>query len=307
MRKLFVLSLVCTILLHQSPKAQYYFYNDKYYDKAVVVDLGASFGVMNCVTDLGGKKTQGIKKITEGINWKNVKPDFGAYITAMYENKIGLRLSTTFGEIGGADSVLKSTNTSPGSRYEANLSFKSNIYELQLALEIHPLMFMKFGDDKEPPRASPYAVIGVGYYSFDPQARFNGIWYSLQPLHTEGQGFKEYPDRTPYKLNQFNISAGFGLKYEISSIFNARLEVNHRFLSTDYLDDVSTTYIDPSLFANYLPTNMAMVAQRLYNRKGELKTGGSANIGDQRGSPTSNDAYFTVELKLGVTLGRQKR
>jgi len=306
MRKLIVLSLVFAIALHQPLKAQYYFYNDKYYDKDLLIDLGASFGVMNSLTDLGSKKTQGIKNLTEGINWNNARASFGGYIMAMYKNKIGLRLEGTFGEVNGADSVLKTANPVAGSRYESNLSFKSYIADVQLAVEIHPLMFRDYGDE-ETPRMSPYGVIGVGYYAFNPQAQLNGIWYALHPLRTEGQGFSEYPDRKTYKLSQFNIAAGLGLKYEISSQLNARLEVNHRFLFTDYLDDVSTTYVDPTLFRSYLPANLAALAQRLNNRKGELKAGNTANVGDQRGSPNSNDAFFTVQMKIGIIIGRTRR
>ena len=103
-------------------------------------------------------------------------------------------------------------------------------------------------DDEEPPRLSPYVVAGAGVYSFDPQAKLNGQWYSLQPLHLEGQGFAEYPDRKTYQLTQLNLIGGLGLKYEINSLFNARLEFAHRFLFTDYLDDASEIdYIDPTL------------------------------------------------------------
>lgn len=294
MRRLNVLALVSIVLFHQSLKAQYYFYNNKYYDKPVVLDLGASIGVMNSLTDLGK------------LNWKDAKPSFGFYILAMFHDKIGIRLESTFGEVNGADSLLKSKQTISGSRYEANLSFKSKISDFQLALEIHPLMFINY-NEQDPPRFSPYTVIGAGYYSFDPQAKLNGQWYSLQPLRTEGQGFKEYPDHNPYKLSQINITTGIGVKYEINSQFNARLEGNYRFLFTDYLDDVSTTYIDPNLFNSYLPVNVAAIAQQLYNRKGELKPNGVTNIGDQRGSPTSNDSFFTLQLKVGIVIGRIRR
>ena len=305
MRKLMITAVVCGLLFSQSLKAQYYFYNDKYYDNAVVIELGASFGVMNSLTDLGGKKGIG-KNFIKDLNWKNAKPAYGIYVLAMYQNKIGLRLEGTFGEVNGADSILKNVKTTTFGRYERNLSFKSKISDFQLALEIHPLMFKDF-NDQEPPGLSPYGVIGVGYYSFDPKAKLNGQWYSLQPLRTEGQGFREYPNRAPYQLSQLNISAGLGVKYEINSMFNARLEVNHRFLNTDYLDDVSTNYVDPNLFNNYLPANLAAIAQQLSNRKGELNPSDATSIGDQRGDPKDNDAFFTVQLKIGMMLGRQRR
>ena len=307
MKKIMVVALLCLCVLSQPLKAQYYYYNNKYYDNAVVMELGVTGGVMNSLTDLGGKKGIG-KNFIKDLRWKTAKPAFGAYIMATFKDAVGVRLEGTFGQVVGFDSILKNVASSTFGRYERNLSFKSRISEFQLGLEIHPLYFKGyFDDDQEPPRLSPYAVAGVGYYSFDPQAKLNGQWYSLQPLRTEGQGFKEYPDRKPYKLSQVNFSLGLGLKYELSSLFNVRLEVAHRILMTDYLDDVSTDYIDPSLFYAYLPSNQAAIAQKLYNRKGELNPSDVTSIGDQRGDPEDNDSYFTIMLKLGISFGRQRR
>jgi hypothetical protein len=299
---------VLMILIQQFPlKAQnYYYYNSKYYDNALVFEVGGSAGVMNSLTDLGGKKGVG-KKFVKDLRWKTARPSFGFYLAADYQNKIVARLEGTFGQVCGFDSILKSVAASTYGRYERNLSFKSPITEFQLGLEIHPLYFLKYDEDKTPPPISPYGVIGVGYYHFNPQAELNGQWYDLQPLHTEGQGFPEYPDRKVYKLSQINLSAGLGLKYEVSSTVNARLEFVHRFLFTDYLDDVSTDYIDPSLFAKYLPANQAAIAQQLYYRKKELNPGDITNVGDQRGDPTQNDSFFTIQLKVGVVFGRQRR
>jgi hypothetical protein len=306
MRKLMALVLVCALTTTQSLKAQYYYYNDKYYDNAVVLELGGSFGIMNALTDLGGKKGIG-KGFIKDLNMQNTKPCFGIYALAMYKNAIGVRLQATFGHVQSYDSILKDVKTTTYGRYERNLSFKSKITDFQLGIEVHPLFFKEYDDDEDPPKISPYLVAGVGYYSFDPKAYLNGEWYSLQPLHLEGQGFKEYPNVKSYKLSQVNFSAGLGVKYEINSMFNARFEINHRFLTTDYLDDVSGTYIDPSLFYNYLPVNLAAKAQQLYNRKGELNPTDATSVGDQRGDPGDNDSFFTVELKLGFTIGRQHR
>lgn len=305
MKKILILAVLCSLVFRQPLKAQYYFYNDKYYENAVVLELGASFGIMNSLTDLGGKKGIG-KNFIKDLNWENTKLSYGLCVSAMYQNKIGIRLEGTIGSVAGYDSILKPVAATTSGRYERNLSFKSRISDFQLALEIHPLMFNNF-EKKEPPRFSPYGIVGVGFYSFDPKAKLNGQWYSLQPLRTEGQGFKEYPERSPYKLSQLNFSAGLGVKYEVNSMFNARLELNHRNLNTDYLDDVSTSYIDPNLFYNYLPVNLAAIAQQLQNRKGELNPSDVTSIGDQRGDAKDNDAFFTIQLKIGMMLGRQRR
>lgn len=306
MRKFLVVALVCSTLLNQPLKAQYYYYNDKYYESAVVLEIGGSFGVMNSLTDLGGKKGVG-KKFIKDLRWKTTKPSLGVYVLANYLDKISLRLEATFGQVAGYDSILKNVKSSTFGRYERNLSFKSKIAEAQLALEIHPLMFRDF-EDQDPPMLSPYGIIGVGVYSFDPQAKLNGQWYSLQPLHTEGQGFKEYPDRKTYQLTQLNIATGIGLKYQISPLLNARFEFVHRTLSTDYLDDASNEdYIDPTLFSAYLSPNRASIAQQLADRRAEISPGDVTFANSQRGDPKDNDAYFTFQFKIGMTLGRQRR
>jgi hypothetical protein len=304
MRKFLVL-VIAVILSIKSSKAQYYFYNDKYYENAVVVELGGSVGLMNAFTDLGGKKGIG-KNFIKDLTWKTAKPSYSIYALGMYQNAIGVRLEGTFGSVVGYDSILKKVATPFAGRYERNLSFKSKIFDLQLAVEVHPLFIINYDSD-DPPLFSPYVVVGIGYYSFDPQANLNGQWHSLQPLRTEGQGFREHRERKPYKLTQLNIAAGLGVKYEINTLFNARLELVHRFLSTDYLDDVSTTYIDPSLFTNYLISSQASAAQQLYNRKKELNPGDQTFVGDQRGDPKDKDAFFTIQLKFGMIIGRQRR
>ncbi len=305
MRKLFLAVLLCSLVSSQSLKAQYYYYNNKYYENALVFELGITGGVMNSLTDLGGKKGIG-KNFIKDLNWKNTKPCVGAYFMGMYQNKLGFRLQGTFGSVKGYDSILKPVAATTSGRYERNLSFKSKITDFQLGVEIHPLMFKNY-DDNEEPFVSPYILVGIGYYSFDPQANLKGQWYSLQPLRLEGQGFAEYPDRHPYKLSQINFAAGLGVKYEINDIFNLRFEVEHRFLTTDYLDDASTDYIDPNLFYNYLPPSQAAIAQQLYNRKAELNPSDMLVPGEQRGDPKDKDAFFSIQLKLGMSLGRIRR
>jgi hypothetical protein len=305
MRLFLALAVFSCLLYNQPLKAQYYYYNDRYYENAVVVDLGISGGVMNALTDLGGKKGIG-KNFLKDLRWATAGPSYGVYATMMYKSALGVRLEGTFGEVKGFDSILKNVAPTTFGRYERNLSFKSKISELQLALEVHPLFFKNYAED-DPPRFSPYAVVGVGRYTFDPQAKLNGQWYALHPLSLEGQGFKEYKDRKPYELTQFNVLGGLGIKYELTSFLNARLEFIHRVLFTDYLDDVSTDYIDPTLFSNYLPANLASVAQQLYSRRSELVPNDVPVTGEQRGDPKDNDAFFTIQLKLGITLGRQKR
>jgi len=291
---------MCQYILQTNPAgAQYYYYNDKYYGSDWMIELGVSAGIMNSLTDIGGKKGIG-KRFIKDLNWKVSKPSFSLYGIAMYKDFIGVRLEATFGKIHSYDSILRKVGPSTFGRYERNLSFKSTIMDVQLVAEVHPLFFKRY-DEGKAPFWSPYLVAGIGYFSFNPQAKLNDQWYYLHPLRTEGEGFEEYRDRKIYSLNQVNIPLGIGVKYELSPVINARLEMVYRVLFTDYLDDASQKdYIDPSLFINYLSTQQAAIARQLADRR--LST----VINNQRGDPKDNDAFFTIQFKIGYTLRSSK-
>jgi hypothetical protein len=278
-----------------SSHAQYYYQNSKYFGSDVAVELGGSAGIMNALTDIGGKKGIG-KGFIKDLTFKTTKPSFSIYALAMYKEAFAVRFEATFGNIEAYDSILRKVAPSTFLRYERNLSFRTRIMDFQLAAEVHPLFFRNFAEN-EAPYWSPYFVAGIGLFNFSPEAELDGRWHALQPLRTEGQGFAEYPDREPYKLTQINIPIGIGVKYEINDFLNARFEIVHRFLMTDYLDDVSEdAYADPALFANYLNPVQAAIAERLSNRSGAFYKD------RKRGDPKDNDAFFTVQLKIGVLI-----
>ncbi len=290
MRRSFVLLLVYLSILRTTPgRAQYYYYNDKYYNTEWVFELGGSLGLMNGLTDIGGRKGIG-KKFIKDLNWKMAKPSFSLYAIAMYKDAIGVRLEGTFGTVRSYDSVLKSVAPSTLGRYERNLSFKSSITEVQLVAEVHPFFFKQYEEGKAP-LLSPYLVAGLGLFNFNPQAYLNGQWHYLHSLRTEGEGFAEYKYRKPYKLTQFNVPLGIGAKYEVNAFISVRLEFVYRILFD---------YIDPALFSIYLSPARAALAQQLFDRRiSTIKN-------NQRGDPKDNDAFFTIQLKIGVTL-RSKR
>jgi hypothetical protein len=306
MKRAILFALIVFGILHPVfTVAQYFYANEKYYYNAFTAEAGISIGLMNAFTDLGGKKGTG-KPYIKDLNFKTSQLCAGGYLAVNYKDAITLKLEAAFGKVTAYDSILKNVKTSTFGRYERNLSFQSRITDFMLVAEIHPLFFKNDWRNDEPPKVSPYAVFGIGFYSFNPQAKLNGRWIDLHPLRTEGQGFTEYPDSKIYKLKQINIPVGFGVRYEISAVFNARLELVHRILSTDYLDDVSTNYIDPSLFSAYLPAAQTALAKQLYDRRGELSPNVPSAVKNKRGNSKDNDAYFSLQIKIGYIL-RQKR
>jgi hypothetical protein len=309
MKKLRIIAAALAFCCFNLPsKAQYYFYNSDYYDNPVLFELGVGTGIMNCLTDLGGRKGIG-KKFIKDLNMGNTQLNGSVFLSANYKNAIALRLEGSFGQVKAYDSILKKVKTSTSGRYERNLSFRSSISEFMALAEIHPLvLFRKNGedDDREPSRLSPYLLGGVGFFSFSPQAKLQSKWVDLQPLRTEGQGFAEYPDSKLYKLRQINIPVGIGAKYDLSPIVNLRAEFLYRILSTDYLDDVSGTYIDPTVYTSYLTGSRLTNALLLNDRKYEIDPTAITASGDQRGNTKNNDAYFSLNVKVSIVLGREK-
>ncbi len=294
------------ILLSNVAKSQFYFYNDQYFGSDTELEFGVSTGIMNSLTDLGGKKGLG-KGFIKDLNWKNTQAQGGVFLSALYQGKIGGRIEATFGSVKAYDSILKNDNSEAKNRYNRNLSFRSPIFELSAMAEIHPLSFRNVDEfDSEPSRFSPYLLAGIGYYNFRPQASLNGVWIDLEPLRLEGQGFTQYAERKRYKTSQINVPVGIGIKYELGALLNARFEIVHRFLSTDYLDDVSTTYIDPTLFSSYLSPQQAALANALYARNAGTAPIWFSDPNNIRGDKKDKDAYFTINLKLSINLSRKK-
>ncbi|HYM92594.1 MAG TPA: hypothetical protein VET23_00510 [Chitinophagaceae bacterium] len=114
----------------------------------------------------------------------------------------------------------------------------------------------------------------------------------------------EYPNRKPYSLTQLEIPMGFGVKYYVKENMYIGFEILHRKTFTDYIDDVSTTYIDPALFDKYLTPSQAIIAKQM-EYKGNLVNPSlnRPNINEQRGNPKQNDAFFSGILRLGWRLG----
>ncbi|HMI78423.1 MAG TPA: hypothetical protein VK484_06490, partial [Ferruginibacter sp.] len=100
MKKL--LTAVSIALLLTTPiekaAAQYYFYDNNYYDSPIMYELGASVGFMNCFTDLGGRKGIG-KKFVKDLNMGNSQLAGSVFLSAIWRNAIALRVEASFGTV----------------------------------------------------------------------------------------------------------------------------------------------------------------------------------------------------------------
>lgn len=273
----------------------------------ITYEAGISLGPMNSLTDVGGRNGRGTRG-PKDLNLKSTTFYGSLYGLASFKHFLALRLEGTVGRIKSEDSLLKSGKINNGAigRYNRNLSFRSPIYELSLTAEVHPIDLFGNADPEDyPPALSPYLIAGVGFFHFNPQANLDGKWIDLRPLHTEGEGFTEYPNVKEYKLNQLNVPYGVGLSFQATSNFNLRLEYITRYTFTDYLDDVHGRYIDPAIFSKYLSGNDLTNALILNNRvrPDAVPNLTTARPGEIRGNPLNKDTYFTINFKIGYTFG----
>ncbi len=206
---------------------------------------------------------------------------------------LAIRSGLNYGTIEGTDARNK-----PELRFR-NLSFVSRILEGNLLLE-YTLFNM---EDK---KISPYVFGGVAVYHFDPYAFDSlGSKVFLQPLSTEGQGLPQYPDRKPYKLTQFAIPFGAGVKFRVGDNTVLAYEIGLRKIFTDHLDDVSTTYVDQFVLAQ----ERGLKAVEMAYRAGELGDAapGYPVEGTIRGGSQYKDWYyftgFTVYIGINGRSG----
>jgi hypothetical protein len=252
--------------------------------------------------DLGG--TAGIgKPFVKDIDFPLTKVSKNLYVNFYPSEFLGFRAALNHGVLEGDDAEAPNKGGAEMDRLERNLHFKSSVLEGYIAAEIYPTVLLEKYDGLQG-KIRPYGLIGAGLMKYNPKAELDGQWIELKPLRLEGQGMAEYPDRKEYKLLQHEVLMGVGFKYYVKENMYVGLEILHRQLFTDYIDDVSTGYIDPIHFDSYLSAQDAANARRLYYRGtyANAQTRPDLIQTFQRGDPTENDAFFSTILRVGWRL-----
>ena len=175
-----------------------------------------------------------------------------------------------------------------------NLNFSSRLYDASVLADysLYDLTVKK---------VTPYAFAGIAMFGFNPYTYDTaGTKWFLRNLSTEGQGLFEYPDRKKYKIVQFSIPFGFGVRVRITDNAYLGYEVGLRKTFTDYIDDVSKTYIDEALLAS----NRSAKAVELAFRSNELKDVSLPypQDGEVRGGPKYKDWYYFSGITLSIGL-----
>ena len=217
-------------------------------------------------------------------------PSGGIVIRKNIDRRVVIKSELLLGNIRANDS----RNRNDTMKLNRNLHFRSPIYELSGQVEFNFLPY-ETGNSLYP--FTPFIFAGISLFRFNPKAESNnGEWVALQPLSTEGQGTTSFQDRKKYALTQFSIPMGGGFKIAVNKTFNIILEYGIRKTFTDYLDDVSTSYIGGNLI-DMSPLGIEMSDKSL---------NGPQAKNFQRGDSKDNDWYTFTGITLSFKILSEK-
>lgn len=201
------------------------------------------------------------------------------------DNRWSMRGMVSYGTISAEKDCIE----------QRNLSFKSELFEGAMTLEFD---FRPYGPGATESMWTPYLFGGLAVFHFNPMAAYtlaDGTmqWVELQPLRTEGQGTSLYPKRRPYALTQLSMPFGVGVRLRLGKHVSMTAEYGFRKTWTDYLDDVSTTYVGSELLMEQVSAESAQLADRSRIPNAE---------GIKRGDDSLDDWYSYFNLSVGVNL-----
>jgi hypothetical protein len=268
-RILFAVALVLPTLLY----AQRYDFSQKHHE------VGLTVGIANYYGDLQPNL----------FAPNNYFPMGGIVYKYFMNPRVGIRAGFAYTRLSAADSL-----SNIPVNVARNLSFSTNLLEFHTALEFNllPIEVMRM-------KVTPYFFGGVALFYFNPFAEDNaGNKQFLRPLSTEGQGLPMYPDRKQYDLANVAFPIGGGMKFFIGRTLMVTPEIGFRYTNTDYLDDVSKSYVDLDTLLAY----KGMLARSMSFRGNTVSGWDNVNpsYGHQRGDTKSNDWYWFGNITVTV-------
>jgi hypothetical protein len=234
---------------------------------------------------ISGGGSQYFGDLNDRYGFKTIGKAGGIYGRKHLNQYISLKLGAYYTQVGYSDKLNEDLY-----QKQRNLDFKSDVVELSFQAEFN---FFRFVTGDPYHRFTPYLTGGLGVFKFDPYTTYQGDKYLLRPLGTEGQnvGF----DNRKYNNVSACVPIGVGVKFWLTGGVNLTLEVADRLTFTDYLDDVSTTYVGLDRF----PLNKSQPTYALQDRSVELDPNTPlGRKGKQRGNSATKDQYLMCMMSI---------
>lgn len=222
--------------------------------------------------------------LSQGQNLRHFHPSVGVYQRYNLSDYFAWRNQFSYMNISGT--------TEGNKHYEIqDLNFQSAIYEFSSLLSFD---FHRFGTNINNQRSTPYALLGLGIFRFDPH-RLDDEGVSLHASNT-GNRTKNY------SRIQMSIPMGIGYKYKLTHKRNQGawiigVEALWRKTFTDALDDVTGRYPD---YKDMTDKYGQQTAQ--YSQPQVLRGLNPFPKGTFRGDEHLNDWYYFVGVNLSFRI-----
>ncbi|MGV9011311.1 MAG: DUF6089 family protein [Flavobacteriales bacterium] len=259
-------------------------------------DFGAHLGGANYLGEFGGKEKSRRDFIWD-MQLGQTRWAVGAFARRKINRMVSVSSGVMYYRLQGGDYL--STNPE---RVGRNLSFRNDMVELYVRPELTLFQDNDIGGrGRYKTDFRLFGYIGGSVYYSDPKGQINhtGEFYALREQTTELQN---------YSSIGFAVPAGIGFHFTFKRKHRIGWDFGWRTTFSDYLDDASTVYADPSA----LPGGATGLAAQLASQSDFVRPPGS-NIPDpiqytaglKRGDPTHNDSYLTMTLTYSYVLRGQ--
>jgi hypothetical protein len=270
-------------------------------------EVSGAVGITNFLGEVGGSPDIGTN-FSKDMNFRASRPAFQIGAKYFYIPRLAQKLNLSYGWVNGDDYF-----TSQYDRNYRNLNFRSPIFEFSTQLEVYIIKEGKRGSRyklagikaKKSNPMEMYLFGGIGGFYFNPKGKIPegqpgaGEWVALQPLNTEGQG--AVPGRNPYSRVSMCFPLGVGLTFRLSELFKLGIEAGARYTLTDYIDDVSTTYVGLNYLSKTPSENKALTY--IMADKSDFSIPAKTAPGQQRGDPRDRDMYMFFMINVHYKLG----
>ena len=263
-------------------------------------EVGITIGASNMLSDLGGGP--GVGSRYGDFQFQTTSYVVGGFAKYRIHDRWSLKLNLLYAQLNADDKLTENLD-----RRRRNLDVQTGLIEFSGQVEFY-ILKEKIGSRYKlkgvkgygSTNFSLYIFAGIGGAYYNPKGtNSNGEWLNLAPLNTEGQGL----DGAPKDYSQFTFvfPSGIGVKYNISKITGIQFEAGMRFTTTDYLDDVSTTYYNGDALEAAFGIESKEMADKRYNSVGRHNAGGI------RGRDNHTDMYMFGLLTLTMRIRSRAR
>ena len=245
--------------------------------------------------------------------WNYMRPGLGISYTNRLNHRWSFLAELSAVRLMGNDASLSNpANKAMQFEYIRNLHFRNDVIQFQTLVQWD--LFPNIGHYRKRSIYNIYAMAGVSGFYHNPQAKDStGHWTNLRPLKTEGVAYSQW---------QVGIPAGIGVRYKLGIQWDLEVDLTYNITFTDYLDDVSGSYVDPSglsaqgaYFSNRSgegndsftgqPRDLNSLDQNVIT-DGNYQYASSQGPGTQRGSKKGFDSYVVMSVRLIWIIPQEK-